>query len=135
MKKIRPNLKYRDAWEAYDRRWALAWAGTLVFALAFVFTVAGPRGETSPLPLSALSCCSLSVSPLHALALSALRAYLLDPWPQQPGTRKRMPKLSSSSVESLNSIPISLETNLQARASYKYEHRKSDIWSGMFLGR
>jgi hypothetical protein len=51
VKKIRPNIKYRDAWEAYDRRWALAWAGTLIFALALWFTVAGPRGETSPLPL------------------------------------------------------------------------------------
>jgi hypothetical protein len=51
VKKIRPNLKYRDAWEAYDRRWALAWAGTLVFTLAFLMTMAGTRGETSPLPL------------------------------------------------------------------------------------
>ena len=51
MKKIRPNLKFRDAWEAYDRRWMLACAGTLVFASAFLFTIAGPRGETSPLPL------------------------------------------------------------------------------------
>jgi hypothetical protein len=51
MKKIRPNIKYRDAWEAYDRRWALAWAGTLIFVLTLGFTVAGPQGETSPLPL------------------------------------------------------------------------------------
>ena len=51
MKKIRPNLKYRDAWEAYDRRWVLAWAATMIFVLAFLFTVAGSRGETSPFPL------------------------------------------------------------------------------------
>jgi hypothetical protein len=51
VKKIRANLKLRDAWEAYDRRWALAWAGTVIFALALIFTMVGPRGETSPLPL------------------------------------------------------------------------------------
>ena len=51
MRKIRPNLKHRNAWEAYDRRWALAWVGTVIFAATFIFTLIGTRGETSPIPM------------------------------------------------------------------------------------